>query len=330
MFASRVGADATSIWAAATSGKAAIAAHLLACMLARIWEAPEATSIWVEITSKRKAAIANDFEQDNMVDLGIMTAAKETFTRSELADWDASARAWLRVADVVKARQQTQLRLIIDNIQLPVNHMLGVYDSVINAWKSSLKQMENLILNIPQQVHSGDILLSLSAWHLYPDLVVLEAAPTEIRQDDPIFGPRSILTIGLERSQAQRESGVYWSLPLAHLRYYGTPITTARSISSGERSRISMNELLQAFLSSYLRKWDTGGTTTEVALTLFSEVADEFANTLSSGYNRKITFNKEQSWLALLSAAAKRHLRASGQELKVAMKLRNLGRTYGS
>ena len=43
-FADHVGADGTTIWAAATSGKGAIAVHLLACLLARIWKAPEAIS----------------------------------------------------------------------------------------------------------------------------------------------------------------------------------------------------------------------------------------------------------------------------------------------
>lgn len=54
VFAGRAGADATSLWAAATSGTSAISVHLLACMLARIWDAPEATSIWVEIVKRRK------------------------------------------------------------------------------------------------------------------------------------------------------------------------------------------------------------------------------------------------------------------------------------
>jgi hypothetical protein len=36
-FADHVGADGTTIWAAATSGTEAIAVHLLACMLARKW-----------------------------------------------------------------------------------------------------------------------------------------------------------------------------------------------------------------------------------------------------------------------------------------------------
>ena len=88
-FTSRIDADTTSIWAAAPSGKAALATHLLACMLARIWEGPEATAIWVEITSKRKAEIIDKFEESSMADIGAMTAAEETFTRSELANWDS-------------------------------------------------------------------------------------------------------------------------------------------------------------------------------------------------------------------------------------------------
>lgn len=39
-FVDWVGADATSIWAAATSGSHCIAVHLLACMLARAFEDP--------------------------------------------------------------------------------------------------------------------------------------------------------------------------------------------------------------------------------------------------------------------------------------------------
>lgn len=57
VFSSQVGSDATSIWAAATSGSAAIAVHLLACLLAKMWDGPEATAIWVEIVQRRKEMI---------------------------------------------------------------------------------------------------------------------------------------------------------------------------------------------------------------------------------------------------------------------------------
>lgn len=44
IFASQMGPDSSSIWAAVTSGSSAIAVHLLSCMLARIFTGPEATS----------------------------------------------------------------------------------------------------------------------------------------------------------------------------------------------------------------------------------------------------------------------------------------------
>jgi hypothetical protein len=45
VFQDWIGADATSIWAAATSGQAVIAVHLLTYMLARQWSASEATAV---------------------------------------------------------------------------------------------------------------------------------------------------------------------------------------------------------------------------------------------------------------------------------------------
>ncbi len=60
IFANFLGADVTSIWDAATSGASSIAAHLLACLLARMWPAAEATSIWVEIVAERKRQVVEE------------------------------------------------------------------------------------------------------------------------------------------------------------------------------------------------------------------------------------------------------------------------------
>jgi len=155
VFASRVGADATSLWAAATSGSSAIAVHLLACMLARIWEGPEATSIWVEITERRKQEVNNDIEQNNVSDITTLAAAQQELTRSQISEWDASARAWLRVADARKCRQQKQLMLILENIQSPVNKKTDTYSSVISAWTNALIQMEGLINGVSQEAQGG-------------------------------------------------------------------------------------------------------------------------------------------------------------------------------
>ncbi|EOO00567.1 hypothetical protein UCRPA7_3933 [Phaeoacremonium minimum UCRPA7] len=117
-FTNRVGADATTLWAAATSGHAAIQCHLLACMLARMWDAPEATSLWDEIILRRKMEVAADLEAEGEIDTNLMLATAQQFPRCDLADWDASCRSWLRVADSEKLVQQKKLRLIIDNIDL--------------------------------------------------------------------------------------------------------------------------------------------------------------------------------------------------------------------
>lgn len=87
VFANHIGADVSSIWAAVTSGGTAIAVHLLACMLARIFSGPEATSIWVELVLKRKAEIVEAsqdamYPSDHHVEL---LAAKQDISRADLA-----------------------------------------------------------------------------------------------------------------------------------------------------------------------------------------------------------------------------------------------------
>lgn len=56
-FADYVGADGTSIWAAATSGRGAMAVHLLACLLARMWSGPEADRLYNQVDSIESCAI---------------------------------------------------------------------------------------------------------------------------------------------------------------------------------------------------------------------------------------------------------------------------------
>ncbi|KAL8850071.1 MAG: hypothetical protein Q9221_004997 [Calogaya cf. arnoldii] len=148
VFASRAGADATSLWAAATSGTSAISVHLLACMLARIWDAPEATWIWVEIVKRRKEEVIAEFDETDIAHLATFNAAQQHLPRAQIAEWDDSARAWLRVADGVKIKQQKLLMLILDNIQVSINEVTDTYESVMEAWTNALTQMEALVQGI--------------------------------------------------------------------------------------------------------------------------------------------------------------------------------------
>ena len=91
-FMDNVGADGTSIWAAATSGRGALAVHLLACLLARGWTHSEAVSIWSEIIIARKAVLQARM-QEREFNIGMVTACQIDVDRDRLAEWDASARS---------------------------------------------------------------------------------------------------------------------------------------------------------------------------------------------------------------------------------------------
>lgn len=90
-FKDLVGADGTTVWAAATSGQTAIAVHLLACMLARIWNGTKATAIWVELVTTRKTLLQKRLEGDEFR-MEEVTISKTQLSRDQLAEWDASAR----------------------------------------------------------------------------------------------------------------------------------------------------------------------------------------------------------------------------------------------
>lgn len=331
VFASRAGADATSLWAAATSGTSAISVHLLACMLARIWDAPEATSIWVEIVKRRKEEVIAEFDETDLAHLATLSAAQQEIPRAQIAEWDDSARAWLRVADGVKRKQQKQLMLILDNVQVPVNGKTDTYESVMEAWKNALTQVEALVQGISQQATRGDILLALSSWHLFPDLTVVTPSMTHVRQNDPVFGSGGVLTIGLQTPTIQ-ETGVHWSLPLAYLRHYGAPVVSARSIRSGLRSRLSLQELLQATLGSLLQGWGPAGNDTLRSLRWISSIYHVLLEGAKLGDSRAAFLTKgeaEHSWLALLSEAANLYIVSEGVERQHNNKLISLGRKHG-
>lgn len=277
-FADIIGADGTTLWAAATSGRSAIQCHLLACLLARIWEAPEATSIWAEIIARRKDELRVQFSEQGELDSEVLFVMAEDCPRPHLRDWDSSARAWLRVADTVMAKRQTQLHLIVDNMHLPVNLKPDTYDSVMDAWASAMAQMERLLEGAPLQVCNGDILLGLLSWHLYPDMRYLSRKDQEVKQRDPLLEGRGILSLGLEPSprMTRDRQAVFWSLPLAHLRFYGRlPVTRTRSIRMTDRDRITAHEMLWAMLSAYVLPWNDGEIPSKDLLQYVSDVTIE-------------------------------------------------------
>ncbi|GFF42665.1 hypothetical protein IFM61606_07758 [Aspergillus udagawae] len=179
-FGSHFGIDYTTIWASATSGRPALRMHLLACMLARIWSPQEATAIWAELVNhrqmeiKQQAAISGDIAGYTLA----QAAASHEISRSSLSSWDASARAWLEVADRACVRQQDQIRLIVNNLSVAIkaagNHKgqaasskENSSDSVIQNLSCALTALDKLIRGEPQRIIDGGVLLGLTSWHIY-------------------------------------------------------------------------------------------------------------------------------------------------------------------
>ncbi len=227
-FQDYVGADGTSIWAAATSGNEAIMVHLLACMLARMWSSQEATSIWHEVVETRKKQL----QTSRSPGAAELLASQASITRQQLSDWDSSARSWLRIADQAKEKQQKQLQLIIQKFGLDVSNKKDTYSSVIDAWTSALSTVDKLVRGVAQNVQNGAVLLGLAAWHIYPDMLALARSAHIIRQNDSLIAQGGILTLGVTSTSPHLSEGIHWSLPLAYMRFYGDPLRINKTIGS--------------------------------------------------------------------------------------------------
>lgn len=259
VFAAFTGVDATSIWAAATSTQGskggAIHVHLLACMLATMWDAPEAISIWSEVITGRRQQVASDLENGVALPFSMAAAAaQQDIPRSQLAEWDSSARAWIQTADNIMLKQQTQLKLILKNVDLNIPKSSGVYQSVVRTWHAALSAMENLISGIPQEVQDGVALLALSAWHIYPDIDVFGSKNVKVKMDDSLVSLGGVLSIGCNQAATTSAKGVTWALSLSHLRYYGNPVRKLAQLHDNP-ANLSYSEFRQAVLGCVLQIW---------------------------------------------------------------------------
>ena len=250
-FEAFVGADGTAIWAAATSGVSALGIYLLSCLLARAWDAKESISIWVELVAGRRNEIEKAFKENHLITESSLLSARQDITRQDLALWDASTRAWLRSADQAKAWEQNQLMLILKNINVPFAGGPSTYAKVIETWQQAMTGLENLLCGKPQSILSASVLLALSAWHLFPDLIVLSKETTNVKFKDPLVPRTGIGTVGMQSTAST--TGTQWSLTLSHLRYYGGPVPVR---SNTEFTRVTIHQLHLVTLGSMFRVWN--------------------------------------------------------------------------
>lgn len=320
-FESFVGIDATSIWAAATSGPASIGVLLLACMLARKFDdAKISTSIWAELVSERKREIALAIESNEIISTSTELATQQIITREELATLDASARSWLNSADQAKMASQKKLMLIMKNIPAFVSTGPSTYAKVIAAWKAAMIGLENLLSGFPQQVSNGAILLALCAWHLYPDMIVLSTETKKVSFKDPLFSERAVVTVGLEAADSNDDQGIRWSLALSHLRYYGDPVEIK---SVGNPGRVTMQQFRVVALGALFACWRVAPNEMEDAARWLDGLWKLIKH---RGNINPSALIERYSWLDVISSAASDVYKCKDEEREDFRHLLNYGR----
>ena len=332
-FAEHIGIEGGSIWAAATSGTNAIAIHLLACMLARIFTAPEAIAAWEEIVTIRKKQILDGSESAGVDQMFSILAAKSALSRQDLAEWDASARAWLRTADETMATKQKQLLLIINNNKkVPVNLHGSTFESVVQAWSRSMIAVEKLIQGMPHSIVDGSVLLALSSWHLYPDMSVLGEKNTFVKQADGLVKEGGVLTLGLEtaieRYDARSSEGVTWSMPLAFYHYYGVPLAAERSLAV-DGSRLTITQLQLVTAGSLFTGWIQRTSTAKQLSGLLVKVCSYLLQSATHKADGRYQAPSGSSWPMLVRKAAQYLLQTSGIDHEEACRLFTYGMRRG-
>jgi len=328
MFASQAGADGTAIWAAATSGKTAIAVVLLACMLARMWDPPKATSIWVELVEKRRQQISHLCDGSEASHFAPLAAVQQDISRKDLAEWDASARAWLSIADGVKASQHQRIESVLLTLSLPVDNSSDVFSGVVRAWTGAMATLESLIQGTPQRIHNGAVLLAISSWHLYPDLDLFGSTKESLVLQDSLIRSGGRLTVGLEETDPGSGGGVYWSLSLANLRFYGDPVLEMSYVK--DDSKVTFDEILLVCLGCLLQNWESqhfdADCDREAGARFFVSLSHFLDKHLSAaGLESSSTVSKPRTWLEILADAARTLLEANDDKKSRAQGLVALG-----
>lgn len=270
-----IGADGTSIWAAATSIPASISVYLLACTLARAWDAKHATAIWAELVDERRRQIQDRLDQSQIVNPHTQLALQQDFDRGHLARWDASARSWLRRADESMTAKRTQFSLIVENVELPPFMDRGTtYERITHAWFRSMEVMEALLRNEKRVAYDHVTLIAISSWHLYPDLLVFQQETKKVPFADQLFPGAAVLSLGIEyhdakdRNNENMTKSTRWSLALSHLKYYGGPV----EVSSSDTQRATVDEMWLVCLGTVLRQWEVSISNLDVSVEWFTRL----------------------------------------------------------
>lgn len=226
--------------------------------------------------------------------------------------------------------------LIIKNVNISITGGEATYGRVIRAWKNTTTGLERLLKGMPHEISDGSVLHALSAWHIFPDLVVLGSRLVEVRFNDALVPPGGVVTIGLQSVLSEENTGITWSLALSHLRYYGNAIKVS---STGDSTRINVEQLGLLAFGALLGFWNVSPNDIIVAAQWFRALQQrvnlilgnrtERFGTANWLEGRKWAHTSSLEWMDTLASAANIILESDDEDRKISLKIVNHGRLRG-
>lgn len=212
--------------------------------------------------------------------------------------------------------------LIIDNMDLPIPRKANVYVDVMHTWTQALTVVENLVSGVAQSLNTGEALLGLSAWHIYPDICAIGHRTTIVEQEDPLVTKGGIVTLGLHEHRDRDAPGISWSMPLAHLRYYGGAVSSQRTLGF-KTSKVLFDQIVLVAMGSAMAGWNDLDTELDTAMHFFIA----FADILGFAHQHK---EQRLPWPKVLADQARRVLSSDQIGRREMARLVGLGRRrYG-
>ena len=196
----------------------------------------------------------------------------------------------MQSADSVRQKQYKQFLLIAQNVNAAIHgHEKSLYSNILHVWKTALSAMEGLILGRPHVVREAPVLLGLSAWHIFPDMVAFNSQPgsTTIKMKDALVKEGGILSLGFQDPGPHEPQGVCWSLSLAHHTFYGKPTLQTRRLDS-DGSRLTLDEFILVCMGSLLGAWNIPPRETGTVLKIIEAISTTMSTTASAMGDTKV------------------------------------------
>lgn len=92
--------------------------------------------------------------------------------------------------------------------------------------------------------------------------------------NDPLVATGGIISLGLFTTPRNREesNGVYWSLSLAQIRYYGRPVKIEKALEAGDR--VTFSQLSLIIFAALLSGWKLNDSEGDLAAKIVIALVD--------------------------------------------------------